>query len=221
MLASFDFKGTGYINYANGQPWVIIKASGWSVSDASGTIVERGSHPRVGAPLECQVTEDLRIDFFDSKRIRARFQTSDVDRTFECGATSKRADSHLDGVLSRRKGKLELDVTAIRARVAEQGNLYVTVGPHGVGSAPTLPSGTGNIALRIATLVDPASAVLPITESLHETAQRVARVSLMPAIVPRNKPLEPLSDYGEPPLTQAERKTLRSWHAKKAPYVGK
>lgn len=46
VLALLDTQGVGSVNRASGQPWLVLTREGWTLSNAAGTIVQRGAWSR-------------------------------------------------------------------------------------------------------------------------------------------------------------------------------
>jgi len=218
VLASFDQNGEGFINYANGKPWLLVnRLKGFTVSGENGSIVQLGRWPREDpTPILCRITEAITIEFIDRQHITATFSLLNVTRTFELGESLKRTDTYLDksvgtSPISTLRGKHDLDVAEIRKTLAETGSLYHRPGPH---ATPTKHSGVGMLRTMTKEL-SPESEAMEMIGGMEDAMQRMKKVSLMKGHH-NSDAATPLEDFGSPPMTETLTTLKKENFARKA-----
>ena len=215
MLVSFDSFGVGSINHANGRPWLTAREHTYTVSSPTGDTLEHATWPRTSTtPLLHTPVEEMTISFTSRTAIECRFSTENIaERTFQLGQALKRTDSYL---LNKTKnphssallrGKVQLDVEAIRARFAREGHLYSGApSPHSLPPKPSLRATLGQI--------DQTSDVVPLIHTLTSSDDRLNSINTFPTILTGTtrttaKSIRvPPEDYGTPELSASLRRLM-------------
>ncbi|GAX78331.1 hypothetical protein CEUSTIGMA_g5773.t1 [Chlamydomonas eustigma] len=181
VLLCFNHLGVGTVQYSNGKPWLVVSEEGWSVSDTSGKISERGRFPRRKAePIICCVNKNLTVSFQDRQNIVATFTSEDLVNEIQCGEKLRRTEPYTSKILAQHhNGKLDLDVKSIRKRQKEvglSGSLYVPPGPH---HFKTEHPGVGGLKVTLRSLT-PESKVVAMVSDLKALDNRLNSIDLMP-----------------------------------------
>jgi hypothetical protein len=123
LLLLFNEKGIGSAHFKSGKPWLVSSDQGFSITDETGAVVERGTWPRNCSSSAClDVNEYLNVNFNSKTDIVATLRIGETKNVFQCGEQLRRADTQLN-----------LDITSIRARQkasGPSGSVYVQPGPH-------------------------------------------------------------------------------------------
>jgi hypothetical protein len=171
VMCVFDEKGLGSVCFPSGNPRLVVTKAGWSLSEEGGDILQSGTwpnHPPV-SPIELQITECFSARFLGRRENKISFSYGGEQHVFECGEQLKRTDTYLDHVVSRRDGRLELDVDAIRAGPQ---HVYSKPGPH---SQVTIHPGLGALK-TICKNLDKGSPFQEIISSMDEMQASVLRM---------------------------------------------
>eukprot|EP00798_Chlamydomonas_sp_ICE-L_P025035 gene25035-10682_t len=176
ILANFDHKGVGGVQYENGKPWLVSTLEGWTVSDKLGNIIERGIYPRKFPPLECNVNLALTVIFKDRLDIVAKYVCEETRKEWQCGEMLRRTESYTTKAVGSKNGKLELDVASIRQRQKDVGSLYVPVGPH---ANRTDRAGLGRLKASLSQL-PPEGALANTIKGLQESDARISSINNLP-----------------------------------------
>jgi len=170
-MCVFDEKGLGSVCFPSGNPRLVVTKAGWSLSEEGGDILQSGTWPNhpPASPVELQITECFSARFVGRRENKISFSYGGEQHVFECGEQLKRTDSYLDHAVSRRDGRLELDVDAIRAGPQ---HVYSKPGPH---SQVTIHPGLGALK-TICKNLDKASPFQQIISSMDEMQASVHRM---------------------------------------------
>lgn len=227
VLAHFDHHGVGVVNYLNGNPWLVVSKTTWTLSRPNGRIQRTAKFPETATePIICEVGEHLVVQFISRWDITATFSCEDVVLKLQCGEKLRRTDTYLDKVTGRKVGgPLQLDMGPIRQRQKEVGSLYIPRGPHHyVTPAP----GVGILRTLVKAL-PPTCELLPTISDLDSTQTRLKTMSRPPTALAAPLSLTSrstsslgatssstssslsstsrgLEDFGSPPLSSTQRR---------------
>ena len=173
VLCLFDGNGRGSTCFPSGSPQLVVSSKGWSLSDQQGNIIKNDEWPHPPASkIELQLDEHFSVCFVDRGDNKIFYVDFEGTRhVLQCGEQFKRTSSHLDKVVGRVGGKLELDIKAIR----KEPTIYVPPGPH---SKVTIRPGLG--ALKgICQKLDKESGVQGIIAEMDELQARVGKMATL------------------------------------------
>ncbi|PNW80556.1 hypothetical protein CHLRE_07g322550v5 [Chlamydomonas reinhardtii] len=182
ILASFDSKGVGGVNYLNGRPWLVVTESGYTLSDKKGNVVERIKFPRTSQEvISLDVTECISVRFTNRQNIIAVFAGPEGRHEWQCGEALRRTEApYTSKVLGTKEGgRLELDVAAIRQRQQAVGSVYVPPGPH---RTETERPGVGSLRKALRNL-DPASDLSATVSELRNLDTRLGYIDTLPRVL--------------------------------------
>ncbi|KAG2450484.1 hypothetical protein HYH02_004985 [Chlamydomonas schloesseri] len=182
ILASFDSKGVGGVNYPNGRPWLVVTESGYTLSDKKGNVVERIKFPRTSQEvITLEPTECISVRFTNRQSIVAVFSRPECRHEWQCGEALRRTEAPYTAkvVGTKEGGRLELDVAAIRQRQQAVGSVYVPPGPH---RTETERPGIGSLKKALRNL-DPASDLSATVSELRNLDTRLGYIETLPRVL--------------------------------------
>ena len=163
LLLLYNEKGIGSAHFKSGKPWLVSSDHGFSITDETGAVIERGAWPRsASSSASLDVNEYLNVTFSSKTDIVATLRIGENKNVFQCGEQLRRADTQLN-----------LDITSIRARQkasGPSGSVYVQPGPH---HFKTAAPGVGSLKSTIRSL----SSQSPVSETVKALSSLDGRLS--------------------------------------------